>query len=160
VQSASFFMFKATGALEGNGKLVFTSADYRQLLTDNQTISRFLSSVFTRNTILFVGSRVEEIEQFIVQSGVRANTDRTHYAFVPCGQFFELESARLLKLYQVQLLGYDPRDSDAIAEFVRKLQHDVAASGENASKKRRAAPRIDAVRLVNIGPFEYLEVRF
>lgn len=160
IQSASFFMFKATGSLEGNANLVFTSAEHRQLLSDNQTIGRFLSSVFTRNTVLFAGSRVEEIEQFIIQSNIRANTDRTHYALVPHGHFFQLDSTRLLKLYQVQLLGYDPQDSDAIAEFIRKLQHEVAASGDSASKKRRAAPRIDAVRLVNIGPFEDLEVRF
>jgi predicted ATP-binding protein involved in virulence len=160
-RGAQFFLLRPFGDPLAESPFSFTLRAFRSMREDNPELGRVLASAFTRNTVLFLGCQVEEIEQFIAAANIRANTDRLHYALVPRSNVFSLQKSSIRNAYQIELIGYDPSDLEAIAAFVKQLGDKLSSRDaltpalpkNRLSLTKREAPKIDEVRLVNIGPF-------
>jgi energy-coupling factor transporter ATP-binding protein EcfA2 len=161
---AGFFLLRPFGEAEDELNFAFTFREFRDLRERRPELSRFIASAMARNSMLFLGCQVEEIEQFIVGANVRVTTDRIHYAVVPRGKAFGLQRSSMRSAYQIELIDYDPSDPDALGAFINELGRKLDASPVPAvarpQRAYRESPRVDALRLVNIGAFEDVTIPF
>jgi predicted ATP-binding protein involved in virulence len=152
-----FFLLRPFGDPWTDDEFAFTLREFRQLREDNPELGRVLASAFTRNVVLFLGCQVEEIEQFFAAANIRANTDRVHFALVPQGNVFSLQKSSIRNAYQIELIGYNPDDPEAVGLFIKELGTKLSAAPalpiRRSQSARREIPKIDKIRLVNIGPF-------
>lgn len=103
-----FFVLKAHGDAEkpGNG-IILTVADYRRLANERAYRS-LLASIFTLNTIFFVGVSLSDPELTVLLDYLADTFEPggrpTHYALVPEDEMNEVERQRWLKDYLIQII--------------------------------------------------------
>lgn len=153
------FVLEAYGGIE-RGHILVGGDDYRSELYDNRDYARFVASVLTTRSVLFLGTSLRGVEQFLVSSEVRSAGDRPHWALVPWQPDFELQQERLQR-FGVRLLPFDPDEpAAATAAFVTDLRERVGDQPEQEHTEVRAAGKIESLRLINVGPFAELNLRF
>jgi predicted ATPase len=151
-----FFLMRASGILSED-QLLFTADDYRRVMHDNKPCSRFVASLFTTTTLLFLSADLEEIEQFVVSSGFLSRPERTHYAVVPREADTELQQERMARRYNIQLLSYEATAGfPEVVDFIRSLAEKVSAKTRGPARSRQQRDVLQEVRLQNIGPFDDL----
>lgn len=159
LRSKRRFVLEAYGGME-RGHILVGVDDYRFELHNHRDYARFVASVLTTGSVLFLGTSLRGVEQFLVSSEVRSEGDRPHWALVPWQQDFELQQERLQR-FGVRLLPYDPdHPAEATAAFVTDLHQRVGDRPKQERTEVRAADKIESLRLVNVGPFSELELTF
>lgn len=153
------FVLEAFGGME-RGHILVGPDDYRSELQNNRDYARFVASVLTTRSVLFLGTSLRGVEQFLVSSEVRSEGRRQHWALVPWQHDLELQQERLQR-FGVRLLPYDPNSpAGATAAFVTDLRERVRIQPKQERAQVRAADKIESLRLVNVGPFSELELQF
>lgn len=157
-----FFVLNAYGTL-ANDSLLVTADAFEEYLSDHPAYARFLGSIFATRTVLFVGAGVSGIEHMLRGTGVRGSGGgRRHYALVPWSTEAELHRERLLQRYNVELLLYPAEPGHpAVGDFLRQLAAEVRRQRrESEIKRKRHGVPLAGLQLVNIGPFDELELEF
>jgi hypothetical protein len=151
-----FFLMRASGILSED-ELIFTPDDFRRVMHDNKPWSRFVASLFTTKTVLFLGTSLEGIDQFLVGSGLLSRPERTHYAVVPQESDTALQQERLAQRYNIQVLPFEAtRGFPEVIDFTRSLASKVSSTKRGPTRPRQQRDVLREVRLYNIGPFEEL----
>jgi uncharacterized protein (DUF2235 family) len=160
LREGRFFVLKIYGDANDSRNFVFTSAEYRDSMVENPDYSRFIASLFSSNTMLFVGASLRGIEDFLSAVRLRGQTGRTHYALVPETADSVLQDERFQANYRVKLLFYQPDEQHlGIGAFLGGLRQGVRKRRPATTKQIGATP-LEHMELYNIGPFEKFETRF
>jgi energy-coupling factor transporter ATP-binding protein EcfA2 len=167
ITNPSFFtIVKIYGTLSGLNTFVFTADEYTRALQENLDLAKFLSSLFTSNTLFFVGVSLASVEQFLSGSGLSAPSARRHFAVVPWQRDIESQKERFLSRWGVELLVFVPSQGYAeVREFCKSLRDRVRARTRIPHRQRLSPTQIspatlDRVTLSNIGPFDQLTLDF
>lgn len=156
LRQEQFAIVKLYGDLRRPETILLTSHQLRSALLDNPAAVRTIRSMFATNSVLFVGTSLDGIEDVFRELRVQADDRRLHYALVPDREATEVESERFAALYGVRLLPY--RASQGHPEVVTFLGG-LATGAVLYQGRRELEPwRIERVVLRNIGPFEELRL--
>jgi GTPase SAR1 family protein len=158
-RSSSFLVLKLSGLLSEPKSVSFSAEEFRRAVDDNPNFFKFVSSVFSTSTILFLGVSLAGIEQFVTALRLRSNPDRAHFALVPWQPDTEVQQERFQSKYGIRLLPF--RASPGFPE-VAKWANALGQRVSNAELANLRVPirhrAITRVRLENIGSFESLDV--
>ena len=161
LRSGVFFLLRPYGEVEHEDSLIFNNDEYREAVFENRPYARFVGSLYSTNSFLFLGTSLDTIEQFLTNSEIRGKSERTHFAVVPRRFGTSLQQERLKAKFNLTLLTFQPAaGSSAVRLFVKKLRDEVkmlTAGGERRLLDPRA---LDGIALQNIGPFDRLELDF
>lgn len=128
-----FFILKAHGDAEkpGNG-IILTVADYRKLSSE-RAYQSLLASIFTLQTIFFVGVSLSDPELTVLLDYLSDTFEPggrpTHYALISENEMNDVERKRWLKDYLIQVV---PISSENNYEQVPQALHALAAAGVEA----------------------------
>ncbi|MFL5912947.1 MAG: AAA family ATPase [Gaiellaceae bacterium] len=158
VREGRHFVLEAAGRVRG-GPLLFTGDDMRDVATSNRDYGQFIVSLVTTHSLLFMGSSVYGLDQFLGSVDSRAYGSRRHWALVPWSPDLPLWASRLRGRYGVELLPYALRDGHerATTRFARTLRATLPARQAPTPRPGRAE-RLEELTLQNIGPFDALHV--
>jgi len=160
LREGRFFVLKIYGDANDTRNFLFTTAEYRDSMIENPDYSRFITSLFSSNTVLFAGTSLRGIEDFLSAVRVRGQTGRTHYALVPQTPDSVLQNERFQASYRVKLLFYPVNEQHlGVGTFLAALRQAVKKRRPAATKEIGATP-LERVELFNIGPFKEFETRF
>lgn len=149
------FIVEAYGSVE-RGTLLIGSDDYRASLQANPAYARVLGTILTTRSILFVGTSVEGVEEFMRSAEVPPGA---HFALVPRSSRILLDADRLRRRHGVELLVYEPDEThSAVPAFTTELRHRVPVAARGPVPPSIEAETVSEVRLRNIGPFADLTV--
>lgn len=154
-RSAEFQILKLYGDLTGPEGFTFSAEEFRRSIDENPEFFKFVSSIFSSNTLLFVGVSSYGITDFVSALRIRHTPHRKHYALLPRQPKSDIEAERLLSRYGIQVLTFDPTSGfPEVADWIATLAADVAdqptAVGQcNGSQDLR----ITRIQLQNIGSF-------
>jgi uncharacterized protein (DUF2235 family)/predicted ATP-binding protein involved in virulence len=160
LREGRFFVLKIYGDANDSRNFLFTAAEHRDSMVENPDYSRFITSLFSSNTVLFVGTSLKGIEDFLSAVRLRGQTGRTHYALVPETPDSVLQDERFQAYYRVKLLFYQADEQHlGVGAFLGGLRQGVRKRRPATTKQVGATP-LERVELSNIGPFENFETRF
>lgn len=167
LRDRKFFILKLGGAASDPKSLVLTPQAYTQCLEEVPDLRTFLGSLFTTQTILFMGTSVETIEWFLTSTGIRDGGTIPHFALVPQRRDIEFDVERFRSRFNITLLPFvtSPRFPE-VARFIRTLMDrvgEIRSSSTGVMTSRRSeltAARIERLTLKNIGPFGEAEFHF
>ena len=103
-----FFVLKAHGDAEkpGNG-IILTVSDYRELARE-RAYQSLLASIFTLNTVLFIGVSLDDPELLVLLDYLADTFEPTsrpvHYALIPEDEINQVERDRWRKDYLIQII--------------------------------------------------------
>jgi hypothetical protein len=158
----AFFVLKLYGTLDSPDEVIIAPAQYENAITGNRAFSQFMETLFFSRTLLFVGASLEGIEGYLRGISFPKKVNRKHYAVVAVSDYAWRAKADLLeRRYGITVLPYTPRNDYAeLGEFLTKLTNMVEAGAVIGTESKRATSRLKRISLVNIGPFDNLELEF
>ena len=137
-------LFKLHGSLDDLGNVVFGRADYRKLNLYTGRLYTHLMTMFTQNTVLFLGYSLTDPDLTTLLENMREAYDRTVpncYALVTNETISEFRGDRLAKNYNLHTIPYDPSDAShpEVLEFLRGLGRSVRERGRQAVETSESA---------------------
>ena len=152
-----FFVLMPYGFLSDADRIL-TTDELREELGKRSEYARFLRSCYATRTMLFVGSSVAGIEDFLRGAGLYGAEGREHYALVPHSADAELHGDRLQGRFNVKLITYEAGPGHPqVLEFIEELGRLYRKGQQAGQLKRREPAPLTTVRLRNIGPFSELD---
>ncbi|HEX3240740.1 MAG TPA: AAA family ATPase [Solirubrobacterales bacterium] len=159
LRSGDFFIVHLAGAFSRPASLQLGWQQYRETLSENRELERFMASLHASKSFLFMGASFDAIEGFFDASSIYRGGGHRHFALVPWGQGSRLRAERLRDRYGVQLLRYKPDGEDgSLIRLVEELEMKTARGRLKRSSTIGQPPRAEGLTLENIGPFESLEL--
>jgi hypothetical protein len=152
------FVSNVFGVAGQASQLIFTTKQFRALLTANPQFKEFLATLFLRCNVLFAGIGLDGIRDFLDVLELPQVSERVHYALIPPPAPDDAVKVRYLqRSYNVRVVEYQPGfNYGGMVEFFQQLQ---TAVGEQVPKQRSTVPFVlNHVHLENIGPFETLDL--
>ncbi len=119
-----YFILKAHGDVNDRGSLVLTERDYRKLIYRSNGYRSALASIFTMNTIVFLGVSFSDPELKLLLGALHDafHGSTTHFALVPKDEFCTTVTNRWRKDYGISCLPYQPSQGHPeVYEFVKAL---------------------------------------
>ncbi len=160
-REGEYFLLNAAGDIEEQQPSI-TVEDMRELAVGNREYARFVVSLLTTRSLLFLGSDISGIEDFLDCFPSHRTDSRRHWALVPWEPQVELEKERFLRRYQVELLPYavDDGGAAAIERFTLGLRETLPRPARRRARPGQPveAEQLRELRLQNIGPFPNLRV--
>jgi hypothetical protein len=160
LQSKRFFVANLVGSASQPSSLLFTMKEFRLLLSANSQFKQFLGTLFLRYTIVFVGSGIDGIRDYLEALELPQTPDRRHYAIIPnAGQIDPVTLRFLERSYNIKVIDFQPQFNFAgLPAFLKQLQ--IAVKENAPQPKANGALTLKSVTLNNIGPFHSLQVDF
>ena len=168
LRASEVTLIKPYGEISEPGGISLTAQEFRRQLSQSPELERCLASLFSAQTLLFVGMNTKAIEQFL--SGLPPQLEssgREHFALVPFDWSLELWSQGFAKRYGITVL---PVDADGSAESATEALGRIA--GDAQQRRASRAPSkgkqsdftgigtVRSVQLRNIGNFKSIDVDF
>lgn len=121
-----FFILKAHGDVDKRTTLVITEKDYRELFYRLPGYKMALSTMFTTQSVLFIGASLGDPELWLLLGFLHDcfhGSGTYHYALVPRGDQSEAMFNRWKNDFQVQCIHYDPSDDThpEVHAFLKQL---------------------------------------
>lgn len=153
------FVLKLFGTLEKPDTIQISPTRYRYAVADNRVFLEFVEKLFLSRTVLFIGTSLDRVQSNLDAFQLR-NMNRSHYALVGVsGREWEAKAVSMQPL-GVQTLPYSVSKGDtAVLDFLRMLATKVTRSRATAKAAPLEPPYLKRVQLVNIGPFESLDLQ-
>lgn len=166
LSAGAFFILKLYGSLRSADTIILSTTQYEEAIASNRAFSAFMETLFFSRTILFLGTRLESIEEYLRGIQFSQTRPRTHYALVNVsarGPAWELKSNTLRKRYGIEVIPYAPTEGHPeVRQFVEELVTAVEQrKADEPITPTPAAPAKGALKRVildNIGPFDHLEL--
>lgn len=160
LRSNNFFITHLWGSLAEPTDLRISWQQYRTALQEDRDYERFMASLISSRSFLFLGTSVAAIERFFESSPLADLRNRRHFAFVPVGSDeFALRGQSLRDRFGVELIPYWVRDEEVeLLRFVEALHSGAGITRARMRGIGPSLPRLQTVRLENIGPFDSLEL--
>jgi tetratricopeptide (TPR) repeat protein len=150
----AFMILKLYGELSRPESVSCSAEEFRRSIEDNPDFFKFISSIYSTNTILFLGLSLTGIEDFVSALRLRGDTNRAHFALVPWQPDFSAHEERFRSRYGIRLMAF--RKSAGFPEVLSWTQqlHDACLSmppiPQAASIRQLTLTRL---QLENIGSF-------
>lgn len=153
-----FFLLKLYGSLDRPESVLLAPFQYLEAMARNVLFSRFMESLFSSRTLLFVGASLEGIESYLTGIKLPTSMPQRHFALVAVQSGAWRAKADLLtRRFGIQVLGYTPQIGyPEIGQFLDKLA--MRVNGHDVKSARKVS-RLKKVTLDNIGPFDHLELQ-
>jgi hypothetical protein len=138
--------------------LVFTTKQFRALLTSNSQFKEFLATLFLRCNVLFTGLSLDGVRDFLDVLELPQVPERVHFALIaPTAPDDAVKVRYLQRAYNTRVVEYQPGfNYGGLLQFFEQLQ---SAVGEQVPRLRTIVPFVlRHVHLENIGPFENLDL--
>lgn len=160
-QASQPYLVQLYGDLDRPDTVVTAPAEYLDLVRTNAAFSRFIEGVFFSRTILFLGTSIEGLSDFLSGFRFPSGVPRPHYALIAVqGKSWQAKAQTLKRRYNIEVLAYPESQGyvqfdDFLAAIVRRVQagappsHDVSGVGD---------PNLTRIELRNIGPFASLDL--
>jgi hypothetical protein len=107
------FVFKIHGDINRPETIVLTSHDYQDSLFRRPAYRSFLETLFTTNTVLFVGFGLsdQDVEAMLDKmASIFSRNNDSHYALIEKGKLTQLEIKRLALDKRIRIVEYDNTD--------------------------------------------------
>jgi hypothetical protein len=158
LQAKARFTANVLGAASQPTSLLFTTKELRMLLAANVQFRQFLSTLFLRYNVLFVGSNIDGIRDFLDALELPQTPERRHYALVAgSGKLDPVKLRSLERSYNLRVVEYQPLfDYAGLITLLEQLQ--TAVSEQAPPAKPAESLILKSVTLENIGPFDWLHL--
>ena len=128
------FVVKAHGDVERDAPLVFSLADFKQIIGTNKEYQAFVEELYRTQTLLLVGYHIDDPDLTLLLERLLATfpepvTD--HYAILP--GVSELEAEELYANYRIRVISYEEDAEDpagSLADVVGQFRDQWADKGE------------------------------
>jgi hypothetical protein len=158
LQAKTFFVANLFGDATHPSSLAFTMKEFRSVLSASSQFKQFLGTLFLRYTIIFVGSGIDGVRNYLDALELPHLPERKHFALIPNASVIDPVKVRFLeRSYNLRIVDYQPEfNFSGLPSFLKRLQRAV----EQSPARRRATGSLSlkSVDLENIGPFESLHV--
>jgi SIR2-like protein/TIR domain-containing protein len=129
------FVFKIHGDINRPETIILSSHDYKEILFRTPHYRSFLETLFTINTVLFIGFGLQDPDtDFILDrlSGIYARNNEYHYALVEEGKFSNFEKKRLAIDKRILVIEYknDDKMHSQVNDFLSHLAEITASDGK------------------------------
>ncbi|MGV3617316.1 MAG: AAA family ATPase [Fimbriimonas sp.] len=158
------FLLKLYGDLARPETVILGPTDYQNLVRSHAGFSRFIEGLFFSRTLLFLGTSLDGLTDYLSVFTFPSGVPRPHFALVAVtGRGWEAKAEMLRRRYNISVIPY--RLSEDFAEvdtFLEELAQQVGLRKASTSPEPVpvTGPRLRKVALENIGPFEELEIEF
>jgi predicted ATPase len=156
-----FFLLELYGNVNNPDTVLLAPAQYIEAMHRNAPFSQFMDSLFFSRTILFLGASLEGIQAYLSGIQFRSELPQKHFALVNvAGTAWRVTADLLFRRYGIQVLPYTASENfTELRRFLERLRRTVRARRRrNGAIPQEKTARLKSVRLVNIGPFEQLEL--
>jgi hypothetical protein len=155
-----FFFLSLYGRLEQLSTVLLTPGRYRDAVHRNQLFGQFLKSLFHSRTLLFAGSDLKRIEEFLESVPTRTDSPPEHFALIPTTESgWKARAASLRRRFGLEIITFDfGMDRRGLAACLSELARQVRARREQGARTPAGLARLAKVTLSNIGPFDHLEI--
>jgi energy-coupling factor transporter ATP-binding protein EcfA2 len=163
LRSRRFFILKLHGDVDDPGSVVVGTDQFGQALDETPNLRAFIGSLFSSQTIFFVGASISGIEWFLTSTRIKRSSSTRHFALVADQPNFEVTAERFRARFNIELIRFVPTPGfPEVAAFLQELCNEVRAVPlrESEAQSKVAPSRIDSVALKNIGPFDAAEFKF
>lgn len=157
-------LFEPFGDFDRVSSVALTIEEMRRQMRRSPEFSRVLAGLSQTSSFLFIGVGLDTIEQFLQAIAVDFDAvDRRHFALVVEDPTNAVRQSSLGRV-GVTLLPYGPdQEHSAVKSFCKRLRTATRLeAGASASQSKTpfvlSPDRISHVRLLNIGPFEELDL--
>jgi hypothetical protein len=157
------FLLKLYGNLDRPDTVIFGPSDYQDLVRSNAAFSRFIEGLFFSRTMLFIGTSLEGLVDYLSAFRFPSGVPRSHYALVAVsGASWQAMAQTLKRRYNIGVLPFSiSPEFPEVDTFVANLGYRIANAVPVASSPTsNARPRLLRVELRNIGPFKHLVLDF
>jgi energy-coupling factor transporter ATP-binding protein EcfA2 len=153
------FVLYVYGRPDGPESLVFSPAQFAELLDANLEVARALEAVFSSRTLLFVGSSFKGISDFVESLPIRSRIGPAHYAVAHADSpTWRTEAEKLRRRYNIEVLAYSGASHDQVTRFLSQLGGQSDRPTRDGGPGQGRAETLAQVVLENIGPYEHLEL--
>jgi hypothetical protein len=150
------FVLHVYGRPDDAESLVFSPAQFDELLDANLEVARALEAVFSSRTLLFVGCSLRGISDFVEALSVRSRVGPAHYAVAHADSpTWRAEADKLRRRYNIEVLAYSGAAHEQVTTFLSNLSGRPARPAGPAGAR---AEKLARVQLENIGPYGHLEL--
>ncbi len=157
-------LIRPVGSIAARGEMALTQQEFRRTLAQSPELERCLASLFSTQTLLFVGMNLSALDHFLGSLPPELqSTGREHFALALPERNMQLRAPVFASRFGISMLE-NAWDADSVSHFLQQLA-DSAGSGEPAERRSRL-PQLSAVgpirtlQLRNIGNFDSLELDF
>jgi energy-coupling factor transporter ATP-binding protein EcfA2 len=157
------FLLKLYGNLDQPDTVIFSPSDYQDLVRSNAAFSRFIEGLFFSRTMLFLGTSLEGLVDYLDAFRFPSGVPRRHYALIAVsGAGWQAMAQTLKRRYNIEVLPFTVSPGfPELDTFLAKLAQQTANAIPVASPSTvEAGPRLQRVELRNIGPFKHLVLDF
>jgi energy-coupling factor transporter ATP-binding protein EcfA2 len=162
-----YFILKLYGTLQRPETVMVAQTQLEDALKENIAFSQFMESLFFSRTLLFIGTSLQAIEDYLKSIALkRISNPREHFALVAVsGNAWQPAADSLERRYGIKILpmNTDPTYKDMLS-FLHALKNEISPAGNVVDSSQLAndnqVPFLKSVKLDNIGPFDHLELEF
>jgi len=162
-----FFILKLYGTLQRPETIIIAQTQLEDALRENVAFSQFMESLFFSRTLLFIGTGLPAIENYLKSIGLKRVTNpREHFALVAVeGRAWEPAADSLERRYGIKVLPFNADKSYSnVPAFLDTLLKEVRPAGSPKgaaqAEQEKQKPFLKSVKLESIGPFDHLELNF
>lgn len=156
------FLLKLYGKVESPDTVLLSPAQFLHATQENLLFSQFMESLFFSRTLLFIGSSLKGISDYLSSIKFRGTAPpRRHFCLINVkGTAWRAQADNLQARYNIQVLPFSAgEDYREVPQFLTMLRGDVelfrfAQQGAPVSLPQFPVTHLKRVRLQNIGPFE------
>jgi len=153
---SSFVIYKLSGTIREPESPILTGGEFRETVSENQPLARFMQGKFMSQPFLFVGASTESIEQFLSVFGISGRGNVEHYALVHREEGIETATA-VLREYGINVLIYDATpEFPEFGDFMQRLADAVESSGIAQRPRSKPSLVLSKITMENVGPFDHL----
>ena len=153
---SSLVIYKLSGTIREPESPILTGGEFREAVSENQPLTRFMQGKFMSQPFLFVGASPESIEQFLSVFGINGRGNVEHYALVHREEGIETATA-ILREYGINVLIYNATpEFPEFGDFMQRLADAVESSGIAQRPRSKPSLVLSKITMENVGPFDHL----
>jgi hypothetical protein len=163
LSQGSLFLLKLYGSVDRPPVLI-APAQYQAAVETNLSFVEFSQQLYVSRTLLFLGTSMSGITDYVESFTLHRTPDIQHFALVAVDEpGWEAKANLLLERYGVRVLPYTPTtDYPEVLAFVSSLAAEVADARQRIDgervEERKHAGSLKRISLRNVGPFEKLDI--
>jgi predicted ATPase len=156
------YLLKLYGDLDQPDSVILAPTEYQQLVKGNVAFARFIEALFFSRTLLFIGTSLEGLTDYLSVFTFPSGVTRQHYALVAVqGRRWRATAESLKRRYNIEVIPFSlAGDFAELDTFLVRLAEATGVPREAPIPLTGTAskPQLQRVILKNIGPFRELDL--
>ena len=143
---------------------ILAPTEYQKFVYNNRGFARFMQGLFFKRTLLFIGTSLDGLTDYLSVFKFGSEVLRPHYALVAVtGRGWEVTANTLKSRYNISVIPFRPSKGFIEVDiFLEELAQSVAQRKRDSKYNPvdPIGPKLKKIVLEDIGPFEKLELDF